>query len=358
MKRVVLIIIAAVMICAAVCICCYALGKKDHKVYVIRREGKTVRIDTVVRDGRMYVKGELPEEKPIARPEFHVEKKGITDKPIPAEHIQDRTIYETSEVIFNRYILYRHYVSPARDGKQEDKRITRGVNGDSADHFAWLFFQSPLRFKMKFGLKESRTLPEGFALDRYDINDAAKEYKRRAHLPADYHFCPCLEVLRDGKRVVWASSGERLINAQRSGQLIAVITDKGVYYVSAGKNRVVSDVYLKDFKDFGNRVEGIDLGAARMLTDNIVRIKYTIDERDARSNVRIAHWRIKLTRKDCEKNLRSLSFGPGESDDYANAKSQKMRASIIWSDSKAGISLFDKAWDFDTDTSHEPDYGK
>ena len=142
------------------------------------------------------------------------------------------------------------------------------------------------------------------------------------------------------------------MNAQRTGRHIALVTDKGVYYISAGKSSVVADVYPKAFIDYDEF--RYDIGSARMLTDNIVRIKYTNDERDG-SNGRITHWRIKLTRKDCEKNLRSLSFGPGESDDYA--KSQKMRASIIWSDGKAGISLFDKAWDFDTDTSHEPDYG-
>ena len=143
------------------------------------------------------------------------------------------------------------------------------------------------------------------------------------------------------------------MNAQRTGRHIALVTDKGVYYISAGKSSVVADVYPKAFIDYDEF--RYDIGSARMLTDNIVRIKYANDDRDG-SDGMTAHWRIKLTREDCEKNLRSASSGPGKSDDYTKAR--KMRASVIWADGKAGISVYDKAWDFDPDTSREPGYGQ
>ncbi|MBP5274119.1 MAG: hypothetical protein ILO36_04180 [Abditibacteriota bacterium] len=338
MKRVVLIIIAAVMICAAAGACRWAADRENHSIREIRAGKRKVLVDVVKKDGKTIAR-ELPEEKPMAGPRLTVEKRGITDRPVPAEHIPDTAVYETAEVVFNGYTEYRHRFSPEQDGRPEDDRLERGVNGDAADHFAWLFFKSPFRFGMRFGPKESKTLSDGFALESYDIDDAAKVYARRRRLPADHDCRPSLEVLRDGKKAVWASSRERFVNVRRFGDRLVVITDRAVHYVGAEKNGVVADVFEKSFTPY--KLYGC-IKSAKMLTDNVVRIEYKTADYSALGAKygKTAHYKIRLTREDCKKNR----------------KTGKPDASLIWLSGDAG-GASDKAWDFDPDISAEPSYG-
>ena len=106
-------------------------------------------------------------------------------------------------------------------------------------------------------------------------------------------------------------------------------------------------MYSKDFdyRLFPNSKTNklLPIVSGRILTDNIVRIEY--------QNGCITHWRVKLKKRDCDKNLRAA---------ITDGRSRRSAAdgSVIWQSGALPAKEMSRylSWDMDNNTAGEPVY--
>jgi hypothetical protein len=101
---------------------------------------------------------------------------------------------------------------------------------------------------------------------------------------------------------------------------------------------------------------------AKMLSNDIVRIVYSQrtpisskpsdNASSAADKSWVAHWRVRLTKEDVDKNFKKPLVG-------TETNSLKACGSMLWSSRKIyKDNDFRLAWDYDPDTSVEPVYDK
>ena len=282
-------------------------------------------------------------------------KPGITDNVyVPKEHIPDVRIYSTTVDIYGNYTEYVHtfnygYVDQRR-GKVFGKRDMDLGDADLASvyFFKYECFTDPEKTAGKYRLLSKTDLGDGLSAETYNIISAVQErVKKFAADPGmiiikNKPIMP-LEVVKDGNRVIWASSEIRFVAVYRRGNGYIIIDDDGVGYLSYKGNTLISEYYQKGFTNSGDYVKyerESPILSGRMLTDNIVRIEY--------KDGTVTHCKVKLTKEDCEKNLKVHKNGT-ESDKYSPG------ASLIWHNGQPK-KLQSISWDFNSDPRKEPSY--
>ena len=282
-------------------------------------------------------------------------KPGITDNVfVPKEHIPDVRVYNTIEEIYGNYTEYVHtfnygYVDQRR-GMVLGKRDMDLGDADIGSQYFFKYecFTDPEKTAGKYRLLSKTDLGGGLSAETYNVGPAIRERDKKfaADLGVSFRrnrpILP-LEVVRDGNRVIWASSEIRFVAAYRRGNGYIIIDDNGVGYLSYKGNTLISEYYQKYFAGSYNYVKynrESPILSGRMLTDNIVRIEY--------KNGTVIHYKVKLTKEDCDKNLKSHTNGTESENNVACA-------SIIWQNGQPK-KLQSISWDFNSDPRKEPSY--
>ncbi|MBP5274551.1 MAG: hypothetical protein ILO36_06415 [Abditibacteriota bacterium] len=270
---------------------------------------------------------------------------------VPREHVPDVRIYSTTQYKFTDYILYSHSINYGFDDSSKNGGWIFGGNdnsGDAFDHFAFLYLKEPRAFEKEYAFLGKTEQKDGLSLEKYDIKDAVSEYDKR-RMPEGFtigrnHPIMPLAVLKDGNIPVWASGKFRFLGAEKRGEGYIVIHNKGVEYINPENGIMVSHYYCKTFAsdfDFDDPSIGSPVISAEMLTDNIVRIEYR--------NGDVIHFRVRLTKEDCDKNLKSKENGSADND-------LRAKGCIVWHSKNCDKALSSMAWDLNKDTSAEPSY--
>ena len=267
---------------------------------------------------------------------------GLAERYVPKKHIPDMRIYDTDVFRYAYYTVYRHKLHYGYGSFFHNGGVVRYMNmQDVPERFVNEYLNSCTAFEMKHKPYKKTVVGDGLTLVEYNINDAINEYYSRPgwRIGRNDDF-GILHVLLDGVRVVWLSGRSRLVSAERTADGYNVFTRGGVGFVSEEKGRYVCDYYSKPFSR-SSRPES-DIVSARMLTGNIARIEYT--------NGGVAHWKIRLSKRDCNKNIRALS--------YVTASDEtKACASVIWCNKEFDIlTSTEIAWDMLHDELREPVY--
>ncbi len=216
---------------------------------------------------------------------------------------------------------------------------------DIGDHFASMYRKDPAGFQKKFTPGATDSPGAGLRLERWDIEKQAKEYieecernvrEGRSSLAPPLGFNKYLEVLKDPSgKVLWSSSRQTFLYADKLGNGYVLISSAGVYFVSIDN---VSTVYYNYEKGFLLPVKGgkgalVPPVSAQLLSDNIVRVKY----KDGAE----ADWRILLSYKD-----------------YINNKNKERypAASLVWYNGQKPLNTYYLAWDTASGASKKPVY--
>ncbi len=269
---------------------------------------------------------------------------------VPGVYIPDLRIYHTIEDLYNGYTEYIHPMQyGTRDGAQDGGSVYGGMNPQNKDFFKYECFADPQKTAETYELLGKKDLGGGLSVETYNIRDAVLERDELqsekmggVKIGRNTPILP-LEVVKDKGRVIWASSEMRFVSVQRRGKGYIVIDDQGIGFLAYKGNTLISEYYPKYFAGAFSYIESHSespILSARMLTDNIVRIEF--------KNGLITHWKVKLTKEDCDKNLKSDKNG-NEFDH------QRAEGSVIWHNGKIN-KLYFIAWDINTDTSREPKY--
>ncbi len=283
---------------------------------------------------------------------------------IAPEHVPDIRIYETLVCDYPGYREYRNRICYSPGSFYPfDPRYGGWVgycsNKKSCDydHFAWCYLKDPDLFEKEHVYPDAGTmkkyyfgsddfcrpgfvkLHDKFTLERYWIAPEARKYENDTFSAIDFYFGDYLEVLKDGEKVIWTSAQRRFLNVDKNVEGYIVLSDYGVDYISFEDGDVVSDFYEKEFViDKFDIYSPVKKGV--MLTDNIARIET--------KEGGVVHWRIRLSKRDCDKNYRSRVNG--------DRLSPKVSGSIIWHNDKYKANPWQLSWDFAPDASKEPEY--
>ncbi|MBR4748974.1 MAG: hypothetical protein IK083_05325 [Abditibacteriota bacterium] len=264
---------------------------------------------------------------------------GLAERYVPKKHIPDMRIYDTDVFRYAYYTVYRHRLHYGYGSFFHNGGVVRYMNmQDVPERFVNEYLNSCTAFEMKHKPYKKTVVGDGLTLVEYNINDAINEYYSRPgwRIGRNDDF-GILHVLLDGVRVVWLSGRSRLVSAERNENGYYIITDRGAGFVAEEKGRYVCDYYLKG----SDMHPGSKIAAARMLDGNTARIEY--------KSGGVAHWRIRLSKRDCVRNIRANA---GEKcGDY-----HKASASIVWHNDRLTGSKLLYAWDMNPDTSVEPEY--
>ena len=292
----------------------------------------------------------------------------INDHYVPKEHIPDLRVYDTRQINLNNYTIYMHDVNYGSQKLLGGGVVTGGPEDkinpyEFFDPFLCLYLKDPEQYEKDCSVTDHRDLGDGFTLDCYEIKSVVAKHARLSEyaIPGLWSLS-CLQVLKDHGKLVWASTRDTFAAVERRGDSYIVITDCSVEYISREDGHVIDDYYEKKFCDgrpYGNVGTLWSVAEAKMLTDNIVRIVYkpttpkAFKTSDTESLHWVAHWRVRLTKEDVDKNYKKPS------DERISNEDQKACGSLIWSSRKIfKENYFRLAWDYDSDTSAEPVYDK
>ena len=283
-------------------------------------------------------------------------KPGITDNVfVSKEHIPDVRIYNTAEENYNNYTEYVHTFNYGYV-KQRRGLVRGGAEMDlpgNADLFSFYFFKyecfaDPEKTAGKYRLLSKTDMGDGLSAETYDIFTAVLERDKKLaeedgiNIGRNRPIMP-LEVVKDGNRVIWASNEIRFVGAERRGKGYIIIDDLGVGYLSYKGNTLISEYYRKDFTnshDYIKYQRESPILSGRMLTDNIVRIEY--------KDGTVTHWKVKLTKEDCDRDLEVYKNGSDPDNQWAPG-------SVIWQNGQPQ-KLTRISWDFNADPKKEPSY--
>ncbi len=216
---------------------------------------------------------------------------------------------------------------------------------DVGDYFASLYRRDPADFERKFKLRETASPGAGLRLERWDIERQAKEYiqdreralkEGRTVLAPPRGFNKDLEVLKDPSgKVLWSSSGAPFLTAEKRDSGYALISSADVSFLSCDNGSPVYYIYNKSFSlplQDPKAPRPVPV-SARLLSDNIVRVKYADGSE--------ADWRLLLSYKD-----------------YINNKNEGRYpdASVVWYKGEKPLDNQYLAWDMDSRASQKPAY--
>ncbi len=235
-------------------------------------------------------------------------------------------------------------VSPGRPDGLDFIRVKDPYDSEDDDHFAWMYLDPSSGFRETLSKKTEEPLTDGLTLTRLDIEKEAKQYTE-AHngsVPGDFvvfagKYKPDLEILTDGSgRLLWISSVDRLLSAEKQGDRYVLLTTRGVVFVYPGSGgSAAADLYMQQLYPSLNKGSAPVLGikSGRLLKDDVARIEY--------DSGLVVHWRLIEKYSDHKKNA-DLGRYPF--------------AAILWHNGKADIFEHHLAWDFKARAAKEPVY--
>ncbi|MBQ9358947.1 MAG: hypothetical protein IJT95_05335 [Abditibacteriota bacterium] len=223
-------------------------------------------------------------------------------------------------------------------------RIKDPYPSEDSDHFAWLYLDPSSGFRETLNKKTEEPLKDGLTLTRLDIEKEARKYTEDhdGSVPGDFivfqgQYKSDLELLTDGAgRLLWISSTDRLLSAEKQRDRYALLTTKGVAFVYPGSGgSAVVDLYDQPLFPSLNRGSAPVLGikSGRLLKDDVARVEY--------DSGLVVHWRLIEKYSDHKNNADKGRFP---------------YAAILWHNGKADIYEHHLAWDHDPDTAREPAY--
>ncbi len=265
----------------------------------------------------------------------------------PSRHIPDIRIYRTSVVEYVVYTEYEHKLAydPEYEHNWVDYNDVEVSYNYTMDHFTRLYLDDAALFSKRHKLVRHKALDDGFSLDVYWIAKEAREYENKTYYFKGEVYLGYLEVLKDGDKTVWVSARRSFLDVKRYGKGYMVLSNGGVDYITYEQGKRVSDYYVKPFNGGRYPFEAMPEYrpvSGRILTANIVRIEYP--------SGCVAHWKIKLTKEDCDKNIASREI--------ESPNRFKAGASVVWHNgagNEVGKNYRLPAWDF-SESPKEPEY--
>ncbi len=265
----------------------------------------------------------------------------------PSRHIPDIRVYCTQILEYDVYTEYEHDI--VYNPKFDKGRVVRFYNESSydykIDHFTRLYLNDANLFAKQHECVMHKALDDGFSLDVYWISKQAREYENKTYIFKGEVYLDYLEVLKDGDKTVWVSARRSFLDVKRYGNGYMILSNGGVDYITYEQGKRFSDYYVKPFNGGRYPFEAMPEYrpvSGRILTANIVRIEYP--------SGCVAHWKIKLTKEDCDKNIASREI--------ESPNRFKAGASVVWHNgagNEVGKNYRLPAWDF-SESPKEPEY--
>ncbi len=256
--------------------------------------------------------------------------------PVDMKHIPDMKIYDTDILRYRNFTVYRHSVHFGEGFFHNGGVVNTKFTHVPPYMFVNRFLANRFQFEQNCGLAGKETMGD-FTLEKYNVRGETARYDREQHMGRNGQVYD-LQALYYGGELVWVSADCCVVGAEKTDRGYTVITDEGVCWVTGEHGRLVGDYYIKANNIFDVRT---DIKSGKMVADNVARIEY--------EDGTVAHWKIRLTFLDCVKNLRANK-------NLRCSGSVKAKASMIWRSRWFEGKTPALGWDFDYDTSAEPEY--